>query len=203
MLPALEGPIGNHENRLLKSLAITGLCGEGCREWQYSISLHMLMADDAMGYDLIHCAVRDVDLSGPSRPWCYRLLRRETSRMALHKNRPAIGIKSNVALPQLDRDLTRSRRRAGRLWRSYQRIDEKRDPAGSAATHLEWSDAVEMTLKIVDAISREQAHDLGELRVQFDAIWWWIVEDDSLLDASARRWLRGFRRSLHQLVTQK
>lgn len=84
-------------------------------------------------------------------------------------------------------DLSRCRARAYRLWRTYQAIDENAEPAESAAAHKAWSDAVDTTLRIAEAISREQAHDLVELRIQLDSIWWWLVEDDSILDANARR----------------
>jgi hypothetical protein len=36
--------------------------------------------------------------------------------------------------------------------------------------------------------------------IKFDATWWWIVEDESLLDDRVRLWLMRFRRSLRQLA---
>jgi hypothetical protein len=58
----------------------------------------------------------------------------------------------------------------------------------STNAHQAWSDAVDEALKIAEVISRQQAHDIEELAIQFEATWWWIVEDDSVLDGSARRW---------------
>jgi hypothetical protein len=60
-----------------------------------------------------------------------------------------------------------------------------------------WSDTADQTLGIAENISREPAQDVVGLAIKFEAICWWIVEDDSLLDEPARRWLLRFRRSLH------
>ena len=105
-------------------------------------------------------------------------------------------------LTSLSRDLRRSRAQAARLWRIYQAIDEHLDPSASTLAHGAWSAAVDDTLKIVDAISRKQATSVDEVVVQFDAIWWWVVEDDGILDSAARRWLRRFRRSLRGLAAK-
>jgi hypothetical protein len=59
---------------------------------------------------------------------------------------------------------------------------------------------VDEALKIAEAISRQQPHDLADLVVQFESTWWWIVMDDSVLDGSSRRWLRRFRRGLRRLA---
>jgi hypothetical protein len=70
----------------------------------------------------------------------------------------------------------------------------------STEAHHAWSEVVEKALTTAETISRQRPRDLDELRIQFEAMWWWIVEDDSILDGSARRWLRRFRRSLQKLV---
>src|SRR5665213_3662860 len=101
---------------------------------------------------------------------------------------------NNLGLTALDLDLQRCRARAARLWHKCQAIDERLDPEGSTLAHRAWSEAVDAALRIADAISLEQATTLADLLVQFGAIWWWIVEDDSILDASVRHWLRRFRR---------
>jgi hypothetical protein len=59
---------------------------------------------------------------------------------------------------------------------------------------------VDQALHTADIISHEPAHDLAGLVTKFDAIWWWIIEDDPLLDDRARLWLMRFRRSLHRLA---
>ena len=108
----------------------------------------------------------------------------------------------DVNMTELARDLRRCRTRADRLWLAYQAINEEDDAAASLARHQSWSDAVEEALAISESISRQHVHDLQELTVQFEATWW-IVEDDSILDDSARRWLRRFRRSLRQLASER
>jgi hypothetical protein len=59
---------------------------------------------------------------------------------------------------------------------------------------------VDHAFHTAEIISREPAHDLTGLAIKFDAAWWWIVEDESLLDETARLWLIRFRRSLHRLA---
>ena len=113
-----------------------------------------------------------------------------------------MGKRRNNDLTTLGQDLQRCRARAARLWRRYHAIDEQLDPETSSLAHLAWSEAADEALRIADAISREQATTISDLLVQFDAILWWIVEDDSVLDASARRWLRRFRRSLRALTAK-
>ena len=113
-----------------------------------------------------------------------------------------MGKRSNIDrdLSSLGLDLQRCRARATRLWRKSHAIDEQLDPAGSTIAHQAWSKTVDEALRIADAISREQASTLTDLLIQFDAIWWWVVEDDSLLDSSAKQWLRRFRRSTRGLA---
>ena len=121
------------------------------------------------------------------------------SPMAERKRPRTDTIGNDSPLTVLGRELRRSRSRASRLWRSYQTADED---AAITRAHQAWSDAVDDALQIAEAISLHQAHDLGALTIQFEAMWWWIVEDDSILDASARRWLRRFRRSLRLLEAE-
>ena len=113
-----------------------------------------------------------------------------------------MGKRRNNDLTTLGRELQHCRARAARLWRSYHAINEKLDPEGSTLAHRAWSEAVDEALRIADAISRKQAATLAELLIQFDAIWWWLIEDDSILDASAKHWLKLFRRSLRGLTAK-
>lgn len=103
----------------------------------------------------------------------------------------------------LDRQLHLQRARANRLWRSYQASDDAIDTMAQTNAHQDWSDAVDDALTIAEAISRQRPLNVDELRIQFEATWWWIVEDDSILDCSARRWLRRFRRSLRTLAQSR
>jgi hypothetical protein len=105
-------------------------------------------------------------------------------------------------LADLNRRLTQHRARARRAWRQYVAADELVDFVASSKAHRDWSDAVEDALTIVEAISLVPMHDLGELLIAFEAIWWWIGEDDNVLDGSTRRWLERFRRSLRRLARE-
>ena len=107
------------------------------------------------------------------------------------------------ALLELSEALRRNQARARRTWRNYRATDETADPGGVKRAHQAWSDAIDDTLRLVDAISRERPRDLVELLIQFNAIWWWISEDDSVLDSSTRKWLGRFRRSLRRLALGK
>jgi hypothetical protein len=104
-------------------------------------------------------------------------------------------------LGELHTKLHRRRSKADRLWRAYRSSSEE-DSAASAKAHQVWSNTIDEALTIAEEISRHQASSLNELHIKFEAIWWWIVEDDSVLDGAARRWLGRFRRSLHHLATE-
>jgi hypothetical protein len=105
-------------------------------------------------------------------------------------------------LEVLGRELTRHRRRARRQRRQLEAIKDESNAAGAAEAASKWSDAVTEALRIAEVVSREPAHDVAGLVVKFDAAWWWIVEDQSLLDDQVRLWLMRFRRSLHRLAGQ-
>jgi hypothetical protein len=105
-------------------------------------------------------------------------------------------------LLQLGQDLQRHQARARRAWARYRGASEGADAKGNAKAHQAWSNAVEDTLRIVEIISREQPRDLADLLIQYEAIWWWISEDDNVLDSSTRRWLRRFRRAIRKLAVQ-
>jgi hypothetical protein len=80
--------------------------------------------------------------------------------------------------------------------------DERADSTASRRAHKNWSDAVDDALRVAEAISVAPVHDLGELLIQFEATWWWMGEDDNVLDGSTLRWLARFRRSLRGLVRE-
>ena len=102
----------------------------------------------------------------------------------------------------LGRKLSRHRARAGRAWRRYASLSEKLDP-GATGAHQVWSDAIDDGLQAAEAIFREQPRSLNDLLVQYEAIWWWVGEDDNVLDGSTRRWLTRFRHSLRRLASQR
>ncbi|MEO7221635.1 MAG: hypothetical protein ABIY37_04110 [Devosia sp.] len=53
---------------------------------------------------------------------------------------------------------------------------------------------------MANLIARLPATNLNGLAVKFDAIWWWLEQDDSVLDAAATRWLRRFGLALRRLA---
>ncbi len=73
----------------------------------------------------------------------------------------------------------------------------------AARLHKAWSDAIDDALKAAEAISRERPDDLGDLHIQYEAIWWWVRDDDNVLDGSGRTWIGRFRRSLRGLALQE
>jgi hypothetical protein len=105
-------------------------------------------------------------------------------------------------LLQLGQDLRRDQARTRRAWMRYRGASEGADPEGAAKAHQAWSNAVEDTLRIVEIISREQPRDLAGLLIQYEAIHWWISEDDSVLDTSTRRWLRDFGGQFGALLSE-
>ena len=66
--------------------------------------------------------------------------------------------------------------------------------------HHAWSIAIDDALAAADALSLERPADIHDLLLQYDAIWWWIREDASVLDESTRRWLGRFSRNLRRLA---
>lgn len=110
------------------------------------------------------------------------------------------GTESERTLHDLGRELFRRRARAARAWRRYAALDNELDPEEHARAHEAWSQAIDEALVTSELISRHRALTLDELLVQFEAVWWWIGEDDNVLDGSTRRWLTRFRRSLRRLA---
>jgi hypothetical protein len=96
--------------------------------------------------------------------------------------------------------LHRQRTRARRQRRRWQTLKE--GGAEYANGMQRWSEAIDGALGTAEQISREPANDIHDLVIKFEATWWWIVEDDSMLDATAKRWLTTFRGAL-RLLAQK
>jgi hypothetical protein len=94
------------------------------------------------------------------------------------------------------------RRRSRRQWRRYQSLDDEGGRIAAAAAHEAWSTSVEETLGVVEAISLAPAESIANLAIKVEAICWWVVEDDSILDAALRRWLVRLRRSARQLARE-
>ena len=111
------------------------------------------------------------------------------------------GISEVTSLTKLGREFARRRAACQRAWRRYQASDETIDPVAASQAHRRWSGAIEDALAAIERISGERPSDFHGLLLQYEAIWWWISEDDSVLDRSTRRWLMRFRRSLRRLAT--
>ena len=105
-------------------------------------------------------------------------------------------------LTELDAQLVRLRRRAAWQRRKWQSLRDSGDDAATTAAAA-WSQTIEDALEIATEMAQQPAHDLDGLNVKFRAIWWWLVLDDSILDASAKRWLRAFSKSLGQVAYRK
>jgi len=87
-------------------------------------------------------------------------------------------------LTELDAQLVRLRRRAARQRRRWHGLRDIGDDAAKTAAAA-WSQTIEDALEIATKIAQQPAHDLDGLNVKFSAIWWWLVLDDSILDACA------------------
>jgi hypothetical protein len=106
-------------------------------------------------------------------------------------------------LPALGREFEQDRARAHRQRQRWEAVRHEPDSPAATRAAQTWSATVDQALHTAEIISREPAHGLAGLVVKFDAAWWWIIEDDTLLDDRARVWLMRFRRSLHRLARNK
>lgn len=108
---------------------------------------------------------------------------------------PRVGDRLTALGLQLDRE----RERARRQWRRWQSLKEL-DDTEAAVAGQQWSDTIEAALRSAEQISQEPGSDIHDLVSKFEAAWWWLIEDDSILDATAKRWLLRFRRELRRLA---
>jgi hypothetical protein len=115
---------------------------------------------------------------------------------------PASDAENDQQLIELDAQLVRLRRRAARQRRQWQGLRDIGDDAATT-TAATWSQTIEDAFAIATEIAQQPAHDLDGLNVKFSAIWWWLALDDAILDASAKRWLRAFGKSLARAAHRK
>ena len=87
-----------------------------------------------------------------------------------------------------------------RAWRAYHSNASKDDSLAAATAHKVVSDAVEEAVRTAEEIPRRHPDGLTSLVLQYDAIWWWIVFDNNILDATTQRWLNRLRRSVRRLA---
>lgn len=102
-------------------------------------------------------------------------------------------------LELLGADLARAAARVRRLSHKVKVARQTGDEDRLAAISEDWSRTMDKALQLAGAIAQLPANDVHDLVVKFEAIWWFLVEDDNVLDASAMRWMRRFRRSLRSL----
>jgi len=113
------------------------------------------------------------------------------------QNEHAAARSSDARLAALGREFDRRRRVAHRSWRAWQ-LNAGHDEVGRRPEA--WSAAIDASLAVAEAISRTPADDLEGLLVKYEALWWWMNEDNSVLDASLKRWFSRFRRDLRRLA---
>jgi hypothetical protein len=111
------------------------------------------------------------------------------------KQLPAAGDRLTI----LGRRLERERARADRQRRRWQALKAKSSPDASLAG-MQWSETIATALRTAEQISRAPATEMVGLVTKFDTAWWWLVEDDSILNMTTKRWLMRFRRELHRLA---
>jgi hypothetical protein len=59
---------------------------------------------------------------------------------------------------------------------------------------------VDEALDLARQITLLPAHDIEELAIKFEALWWWARLDDSILDDELVKWFGRFRRDLNALA---
>ena len=107
---------------------------------------------------------------------------------------------SDAQLLALGAELARLRRRAGRQWRQWRRLQDGANEVEAARAGETWSATIDAAMLVADRIAKTPAHGIEGLVVKFDATWWFLVLDDSILDAHAARWLAAFGRSLRRVA---
>lgn len=101
-------------------------------------------------------------------------------------------VRDNVdsELIRLGEELSRLRRRAGRL---------KRARDNGTGVWAEWLAAIEAAFSLVDRIVSTRAHGLSGIAIKIAAIVWFLNETDAVLDAIASKQLSGIAREARQL----
>ena len=92
---------------------------------------------------------------------------------------------SDEPLLALGAELARLRRRAGGQWRKWRRLQDGANDVEAARAGESWSATIDAAMQVADRIAKTPAHGIEGLVVKFDAAWWFLVLDDSILDANA------------------
>ncbi len=98
---------------------------------------------------------------------------------------------SGVGIDELDREVSRLRRRAAR---------QKRSIATDAEAWRRWSDTMDEIAALTDLLVASPAANIDSLAVKFRAIRWLIEVNESLLDHGDLRRLRRLGRELNASI---
>ena len=94
-------------------------------------------------------------------------------------------------IQELDQELGRLRRRAGR---------QKGRITASTEAWQQWSSTMDEALRVVAQLVTAATVDMEDLSVKFGAILWAIETNESLLDAADLRRLKAFHRELRRFA---
>ncbi len=135
----------------------------------------------------------------------------------------------NAALVALGQQLDRLVRRCGRLQRRMRRLDDRadavmaergiaqhlsngrRNPAidavraevGADAAWQRWSTAVSELESVAGTIAKMPAPNLTDLSVKFRALRWALIDDNTVIDDTAREQVLAFGRTLAALAAPR
>ena len=98
--------------------------------------------------------------------------------------------KIHIDLIDLDRQLARLRRRAGRLERMAEHGTEP---------HVAWSSVLDEALELVAFISRCPSRDVCDLAIKLNATVWFLDKTDAVVDATGVRQLHAIVRDARRL----
>ena len=134
-----------------------------------------------------------------------------------------------AALIALGQELDRLVRRCGRLRRRMRQLENRadeviaergnaqhmpngrRNPAfdavrsevGADAAWQRWSRSVSELESLAGTIARMPAHNLTDLTIKYRALRWALVDDNTVIDDTARRQVLAFGRALTALVARR
>lgn len=135
----------------------------------------------------------------------------------------------DAALVALGHELDRLVRRCGRLRRRMRQLEDRadevmaergiaqhlsngrRNPAfdavraevGADAAWARWSATVDELESVAAAIAKTPAHDLTDLAVKFRALRWALIDDNTIIDDTARRQVLAFGRAIAALAAPR
>ena len=82
-------------------------------------------------------------------------------------------------------------------------FDAVRSEVGGDAAWQRWSNAVSELESVAAAIAKTPAHNLADLLVKYRALRWALIDDDTIIDDTAREQVLAFGRTLTALVARR